>query len=29
MSGAMLPVLLAVAVSVCVFFVARWIVGKL
>jgi hypothetical protein len=29
MSGAIIPVLLAVGVSVCVFVVAWWLVGKL
>jgi hypothetical protein len=29
MSSAVLPVLLAVGVSVCVFLVAWWLVGKL
>jgi hypothetical protein len=29
MSGAVLPVLLAVGVSVCVFLVVWWLVGKL
>ena len=29
MSGAVLPVLLAVGVSVCVFVVVWWLVGKL
>jgi hypothetical protein len=29
MSGAVVPVLLAVGVSVCVFLVVWWLVGKL
>jgi hypothetical protein len=29
MSGAVLPVLLAVGVSICVFLVVWWLVGKL
>jgi hypothetical protein len=29
MSGAVLPVLLAVGVGVCVFLVAWWLVGRL
>jgi hypothetical protein len=29
MSGAVLPVLLAVGVSACVFLVVWWLVGKL